>query len=79
MNKSGLDLKALRKHSFATLVVDDNEIAQLPIVGGTADDNVALDIRSLRKETGLITLDAGFKNTGILSNITATDPVRGRL
>ena len=36
---------------------------ELPIVEGTEKER-AIDIASLRSETGLITLDPGFGNTG---------------
>ena len=41
----------------------NGKIYDLPIVTGTEDEN-ALDISKLRAETGLVTLDRGFKNTG---------------
>jgi citrate synthase len=47
---------------FAELRVGDR-IVQLPIVEGTEGER-AIDIRKLRAETGLITLDPGYANTG---------------
>ena len=41
----------------------NGEIYELPVVTGSEDEN-AIDISSLRAESGLITLDRGFKNTG---------------
>jgi citrate synthase len=41
----------------------DGEIYELPIITGTENEN-ALDISKLRAQSGLITLDGGFKNTG---------------
>ena len=41
----------------------DGKVFELPVVTGTEDEN-ALDISKLRGESGLITLDRGFKNTG---------------
>ena len=38
-------------------------VYQLPIIEGTQNE-MALDISRLRNESGLITLDKGFKNTG---------------
>ena len=38
-------------------------VYQLPIIEGTQNE-IALDISRLRNESGLITLDKGFKNTG---------------
>ena len=40
-----------------------NKTIQLPIVRGTEGER-AIDIRKLRDETGLITLDPGYGNTG---------------
>ena len=41
----------------------DGKTFELPIVEGTEGER-AIDIRKLRGETGLITLDAGYANTG---------------
>ena len=41
----------------------ENESCEMPIVEGSYGER-AFDIRSLRKDTGLITLDSGFMNTG---------------
>jgi len=41
----------------------DNTSYEMPIVEGSYAER-AIDIRSLRKDTGLITLDSGFMNTG---------------
>ncbi|MGB5266485.1 MAG: citrate/2-methylcitrate synthase, partial [Polyangiales bacterium] len=41
----------------------DGERYDMPIVEGTYGER-AFDIRSLRKDTGLITLDSGYMNTG---------------
>ncbi len=41
----------------------DGKIYQLPIVEGT-ENEVALDISKLRDQSGLVTLDIGYKNTG---------------
>ena len=43
----------------ATLNFDGKEI-ELPIISGSEDEN-AIDISKIRSETGLITLDKGFK------------------
>src|SRR5438067_4182777 len=52
---------------------------ELPIVQGT-EKEVAFDISSLRKQTGFITLDDGYANTGsCLSQITFIDGERGIL
>ena len=41
----------------------DGKIYDLPVVSGTEKEN-AIDISKLRAQSGLITLDRGFKNTG---------------
>jgi citrate synthase len=46
----------------AILSIDGKEIS-LPIITGSENEN-AIDISSLRKETGYITLDPGYANTG---------------
>jgi len=52
---------------------------QLPIIEGTEGEK-AIDISKLRQETGLITLDAGFANTGsCTSSITFMDGEKGIL
>jgi len=62
----------------ATLRYGQRELA-LPIVNGTAGDD-AIDIASLRQETGLITLDAGYGNTGACTSaITFLDGEAGVL
>ena len=51
----------------------------LPVVIGT-ENELGIDISKLRSETGLITLDKGFKNTGsTTSNITYLDGEKGIL
>lgn len=52
---------------------------ELPIVKGSENEE-AIDIAKLRSETGLITLDSGFKNTGsTTSAITFLDGDKGIL
>jgi citrate synthase len=52
---------------------------KLPLVRGT-EDETAIDIAKLRSETGLITLDAGYGNTGSCSSaITFIDGEAGIL
>ena len=41
----------------------DGKIYELPVITGTENEK-ALDISKLRDQSGLITLDSGFKNTG---------------
>jgi citrate synthase len=48
--------------SSARLILDGKEL-QLPLVRGT-EDEVGIDIGRLRQESGAITLDPGYANTG---------------
>ena len=62
----------------ARLIYGDQSV-DLPVVRGT-DDDAAIDISRLRAQTGLITLDAGYANTGeCTSAITYLDGERGIL
>ena len=62
----------------ATLTFDDQTI-ELPVIEGT-EGELALDISELRAETGLITLDPGFGNTGACTSaITFIDGEKGIL
>ncbi|MBD3635930.1 MAG: citrate synthase [Crocinitomicaceae bacterium] len=57
----------------------DGQIIEVPIVVGTENEK-ALDISKLRSQTGYITLDRGFKNTGsCTSAITFLDGEKGVL
>ena len=52
---------------------------EFPLVKGT-ENEIAIDIKSLRAETGLITLDPGYKNSGSCkSEITFLDGEKGIL
>ena len=52
---------------------------EFPVVVGTENEH-AIDISKLRAESGLITLDVGFKNTGSTkSEITFLDGEKGIL
>jgi citrate synthase len=63
---------------FVKLLHDGNEY-RLPIVVGTEGEK-AIDISKLRQETGLITLDSGYGNTGsCTSTITFMDGEKGIL
>lgn len=63
---------------LARLSVGDQGL-ELPVIVGTEDEK-AVDISQLRKETGLITLDEGFVNTGsTTSAITFLDGEKGIL
>ncbi|MBU2498148.1 MAG: citrate synthase [Proteobacteria bacterium] len=62
----------------AKLIVD-GKTYELPLITGTEGER-AIDISSLRQETGLITFDAGYANTGSCkSSITFMDGERGIL
>ena len=62
----------------AKLVIDGKELT-LPVIEGSQGEK-AIDIRSLRQETGYITFDPGFGNTGTCrSSITYMDGEKGIL
>ena len=62
----------------AKLKIASKEI-ELPIIKGTENDH-AIDITKLRSETGLITMDPGYANTGsCISDKTYIDGVKGIL
>ena len=66
----------MTKH--AKLTYDGKEI-ELPVISGTENED-AIDISKIRAETGLITLDKGYKNTGATtSNITYLNGEKGIL
>src|SRR5664279_2056826 len=57
----------------------DGKTLQLPIVVGTEGEK-AIDIRQLRAQTGYVTLDQGYMNTGaVTSNIAFIDGDAGVL
>jgi citrate synthase len=57
----------------------DGKTFELPIITGTENEK-AIDISNLRAETGYITLDTGYKNTGAtVSKITFLDGEEGIL
>ena len=63
---------------YAKFIYGDKEY-QLPLVVGTEGEK-AVDISKLRQETGLITLDTGYANTGsCTSSITFMDGEKGIL
>ena len=63
---------------MATLDLDGKKI-ELPIVVGKENEH-AIDITHLRDETGYITLDEGYRNTGsVESKVTFIDGERGIL
>ena len=62
----------------AKLILDEKTY-ELPIVVGTEGEK-AIDITKLRAQTGYITLDEGFANTGsCISKITYIDGEKGKL
>ena len=62
----------------ASLTVNNQNI-DLPVLVGT-EDEVAIDIKSLRGQSNVITLDSGYKNTGSCkSSITFLDGEKGIL
>lgn len=62
----------------AKITLDGKEV-ELPLIRGT-EDEVGIDISKLRSQTGAVTLDVGYKNTGAtISNITFLDGEAGRL
>ena len=64
--------------NFAELVIGDKKL-KLPIVEGTEGEK-AIDITSLRKETGYITIDPSYLNTGsCFSKITFINGEKGVL
>ncbi|MBU1140806.1 MAG: citrate (Si)-synthase, partial [Proteobacteria bacterium] len=64
------------KHATLTI---EGQTYQLPIIRGSEGDK-AVDIRTLLKDTGYITLDSGYMNTGSCSSsITFLDGQKGIL
>ncbi len=71
-------LKKFVTDEKAVLTVGD-KIYELPIIEGTEGEK-AIDIRALRAQSGLITFDSGFMNTGSCSSdITFLDGEKGIL
>jgi len=67
------------KHAGTAELKIGNRTFKIPIIEGTEGEQ-ALDIRHLRKETGLVTLDYGYQNTASCeSDITYLDGERGIL
>ncbi|ADH86348.1 citrate synthase [Desulfurivibrio alkaliphilus] len=57
----------------------DGKVHELPVIVGTEGEK-AIDIRSLRAQTGYVAFDSGYANTGsCISNITYLDGERGVL
>src|SRR5579864_926110 len=71
-------MAATEKQS-AKLSLPGGKEVSLPVVVGTEDEH-AVDIRALRQDSGYITLDTGFMNTGsTTSAITYLDGEKGIL
>jgi len=63
----------------AKLILDNDKSIELPVIEGSENEK-AIDITSLRKDTGYITLDPGYGNTGAcISDITFIDGEEGIL
>lgn len=57
----------------------DGKVIELPVVIGTENEK-GIDIKTLRAQTGYITIDPGYKNTGsCFSSITYLDGENGIL
>jgi citrate synthase len=68
----------MKMEQTAKLIID-GKTYEMPIIIGTEDEK-AIDISNLRRETGFITLDPGYVNTGSCSsNITFMDGEKGIL
>lgn len=66
------------KLESALIKWQDHEL-ELPVISGT-EDEIAIDISRLRGQTGLITMDEGYVNTGATSSdITFLDGEKGIL
>ena len=84
--KNGVQFDSIIQHllrpimsEIATLKLPDGKSLELPVLTGTKNEK-AIDISNLRKETGHITLDPGFVNTGSCeSAITFLDGEQGVL
>lgn len=62
----------------ARLIIEGKEV-ELPLVRGS-ENEIGIDISTLRAKTGAVTLDPGYKNTGsTTSNITYLDGAQGVL
>ncbi|MFH0834115.1 MAG: citrate synthase [Patescibacteria group bacterium] len=68
-----------REKLLAILTLPDGRVIELPIVEGSECEQ-AVDIRNLRKETGLTAFDPGYRNTASCeSKITFLDGEKGIL
>ncbi len=66
-------------NDIAKLILPDKQTIEMPVITGSEGER-GLDISSLRKETGTVTLDYGYMNTGSCkSAITYLDGEKGIL
>jgi len=73
------DRKDVLTMSRTARVILDGKEYELPVVVGT-ENEVGIDVSQLRAQSGAITLDSGYANTGAcLSNITYIDGEKGIL
>ena len=60
-------------------LIYDNNTYEFPLVEGTENEK-GIDIKTLRAQTGLVTLDPGFKNSGSCqSGVTFLNGEKGEL
>ena len=58
---------------IAKLILPEGHSLELPVIEGSENEK-AIDITKLRSETGFITMDPGYANTGsCISNITYSE------
>jgi len=76
---SGLSLEIMTMSQNAVLNLPDGQTIELPVITGTENEK-AIDISKLRPQTGHITLDPGYGNTGSCeSSITFLNGEKGIL
>ena len=65
--------------SESVQLIYNNETFEFPLVEGTENEK-GIDIKTLRAQTGLVTLDPGFKNSGSCkSEVTYLNGEKGEL
>lgn len=75
---TAIEEETLMESTTARLTVEDQEV-EMPVIVGTENEK-ALDIAKLRAQTGYVTLDEGFVNTGsTTSGITFLNGEKGIL
>ena len=81
LERTSNNMRVIRRQSkeYALLQLPNGQQAKLPVVVGSENEH-AIDIRTLREQTGYVTLDDGYANTGACqSNITFIDGESGVL